>query len=90
MTFATEGARGVAAFVDGKKSGAQLSLDELHQLKWLLGGLLTLLAVSTISYMDIDSWELMGLTSIGAIVCTVWPGLPGARARRSCMCWRFR
>jgi hypothetical protein len=54
----------------------QLSLDELHQVKWLLGGLITLLAVSTISYMDIDSWELMGLTSIGALVCTVWPVLP--------------
>ncbi len=54
----------------------QLSLDELHQLKWLLGGVLTLLAVSTISYMDIDSWELMGLTSLGAIGCTLWPTLP--------------
>ncbi len=59
-----------------EKKRPQLSLDELHQLKWLLGGVLTLLAVSTIVYMDIESWELMGLTSLAAIVCTLRPALP--------------
>lgn len=59
----------------GKKR-PQLSLDELHQLKWLLGGGLTLLAVWTVFYMDIEAWELMGLTTIGTIACMVWPTLP--------------
>ena len=54
----------------------QLSLDELHQLKWLLGGGLTLLAVWTVFYMDIEAWELMGLTTIGTTACMVWPTLP--------------
>ena len=54
----------------------QLSLDELHQLKWLLGGGLTLLAVSTVFYMDIDAWELMGLTFVATIACALWPTLP--------------
>ena len=54
----------------------QLSLDELHHLKWLLGGVLTLLAVSTVFYMDIDAWELMGLTFVATIACALWPTLP--------------
>ena len=54
----------------------QLSLDELHQLKWLLGGALTLLAVWTVFYMDLEAWELMGLTTLAAGACLVWPTLP--------------
>src|SRR5438094_879334 len=54
----------------------QLSLDELHQLKWLLGGVLTLLAAWTVFYMDIPAWELMGLTTLAAGACLVWPTLP--------------
>jgi transglutaminase-like putative cysteine protease len=54
----------------------QLTLDELHQLRWLLGGLLTLLGVSTILYMDIEAWVLLTLT-VAAAIATVWqPGLP--------------
>ena len=59
-----------------EKKRPQLSLDELHQLKWLLGGGLTLLALSTVAYMEIEAWELMGLTSVCAIDCTLWPTLP--------------
>ncbi len=58
------------------KKRPQLSLDELHQLKWLLGGGLTLLAVWTVFYMDIEAWTLMGLTTVAAGACTVWPRLP--------------
>ena len=58
------------------KKRPQLSLDELHQLKWLLGGGLTLLAVLTVCYMDIEAWTLMGLTAVAAGACTVWPRLP--------------
>ena len=54
----------------------QLNLDELHQLKWLLGGVLTLLAVWTVFYMDVEAWELTGLTTLAAGACLIWPTLP--------------
>ena len=55
----------------------QLTLDELQQLKWLLGGLLSLLGVGTVAYMDIDAWVLTALTVV-ATVATGWrPTLPG-------------
>lgn len=55
----------------------QLTADELHQLKWLLGGLLSLLGVSTVLYMDIDAWVLMGLTVVATLATLRWPALPG-------------
>ncbi len=59
-----------------EKKRPQLSLDELHQLKWLLGGALTLLAVSTVFYMDIEAWALMALTIVTTLACMLWPTLP--------------
>ena len=53
-----------------------LSLDELHQLKWLLGGVLNLLAVWTVSYMDVEAWELVIAATLGVGACLVWPKLP--------------
>ncbi|MBI5771306.1 MAG: DUF3488 domain-containing protein [Verrucomicrobia bacterium] len=53
-----------------------LSLDELAQLKWLLGGVLTLLGVWTVSYMDVEAWELVILTTLVAGACVWWPTLP--------------
>ena len=54
----------------------QLSLDELHQLKWLLGGVLTLLGVWTVAYMDVDAWEVVILTTAATLTCLWWPTLP--------------
>lgn len=54
----------------------QLTLDELHQLKWLLGGILTLIGVSTVFYMDVDAWSLMGLTTLATLATLRWPTLP--------------
>lgn len=45
----------------------QLSLEEMQQLKWLLGGLLTLLSASTVFYLDIDAWILTALTTVSVI-----------------------
>lgn len=59
----------------GKKR-PQLSLDELHQLKWLLGGALVLLAAWTVFYLDLEAWTLMGLTSAGVLVVLVRPDWP--------------
>ena len=55
----------------------QLTADELQHLKWLLGGALTLLAVGTIFYMDVDAWTLMALTALATITTMLRPGLPG-------------
>lgn len=54
----------------------QLTSEELQQLKWLLGGVITLIGLSTIFYMDVDAWTLMALTSV-ATLATIWrPALP--------------
>ncbi len=54
----------------------QLTLTELHQLKWLLGAGLTLLAVGTVFYMEVDAWVLMGLTAAATVATAARPGLP--------------
>ncbi|PTX97780.1 DUF3488 and transglutaminase-like domain-containing protein [Opitutus sp. ER46] len=54
----------------------QLTLDELHQLRWLLGGLLTVVSVGTVVYMAVDAWLLMGLTVAVAVVTTLRPSVP--------------
>lgn len=54
----------------------QLTPDEVRQLRWLLGGLLTLLGVWTVFYMDIDAWVLMGLTTVVATATVLKPTLP--------------
>ena len=42
------------------KKRPQLSLDELHQLRWLLGSGLILLSVCTVLYMEVEAWLLAG------------------------------
>ncbi len=54
----------------------QLTLDDLHQLKWFLGGVLTLLASWTVFYMDVEAWTLMGLTSVVAVAALLRPTWP--------------
>ncbi len=54
----------------------QLSVDELHQLKWLLGGVLTLLAVGTVFYMDVEAWTLMILTAVATLTMLARPTWP--------------
>ncbi|MBS0664658.1 MAG: DUF3488 domain-containing protein [Verrucomicrobia bacterium] len=59
-----------------EKRRPQLSLDELHQLKWLLGGGLVLLSVATVFYLDVDAWTLMALTAAGVLAVLVKPEWP--------------
>jgi hypothetical protein len=42
-----------------EKKRPQLNLDELHQLKWLLGGVLALLSAWSVPYLDVNAWVLM-------------------------------
>lgn len=54
----------------------QLSPDELHQLKWLLGGVLVLLSAWTVFYLDLDGWTLMGLTTAAVLAALARPQWP--------------
>ena len=53
----------------------QLNLAELHQLKWLLGGLLALIAAWTVVYMDVEARTLLALITLAVPVMTVKPAL---------------
>jgi len=53
----------------------QLSLAELHQLKWLLGGLLALIAAWTVVYMDVEAWGLLLLITLAVPAMTAKPAL---------------
>lgn len=59
-----------------EKKRPQLSLDDLLLLKWGLGGALTLLALTTVVYMDVDAWLLMFFTAGAALATLVVPTLP--------------
>ena len=48
----------------------ELTFDELCHLKWLLGGLLTLLSLGDMLYMDIES----GMAFMIALYCTTQLG----------------
>lgn len=52
----------------------QLTLDELHQLKWLLGGVLALFSVWTVFYLDVDAWTLLILNTVVITAALIRPG----------------
>jgi transglutaminase-like putative cysteine protease len=59
------------------EAGSQrLSLDELHLLRWLLGGTLVLLSIATVFYMDIDSGVMAAIASAGVLLALVRPAIP--------------
>lgn len=64
----------------------QLSLDELRRFKWLLGGLLALVSLWTVFFLDIEALGLVGLASAAIGATLVWPELP---ARVPSLLWRL-
>src|SRR5215216_5762530 len=54
----------------------QLTVDELHQLRWLLGGSVTLVSVWSMFYLEIDAWVLMGVITLATVGGWMWPQLP--------------
>lgn len=58
------------------KKRPQLDHEDLLRLKWLLGGLLVLLAVSSVFYLDIEAWGLMALTAVAVTAGLVRPAWP--------------
>ncbi len=55
----------------------ELTADELHHLKWILGGLLTLLSLGAVLYMEVQAWTLMSVTACVCGATMLWPALPG-------------
>lgn len=62
------------SFADGKRP--HLTRDEMQHLKWLLGGLLTLVGLATVFYMDVEAWTLVGLTAGATLATMLRPRLP--------------
>src|ERR1035441_5600880 len=58
------------------KRRPQLSVDELRQLRWLLGGLLVLISISTVGYLEIDAWLLAAVTTAAGLAVLARPDLP--------------
>lgn len=46
------------------KPRPQLELDELRQLKWLLGGVLSLIAISSLLYLELNAWFFLVLGTV--------------------------
>ncbi|HVU32453.1 MAG TPA: DUF3488 and transglutaminase-like domain-containing protein [Opitutaceae bacterium] len=65
---------GIAASATERRP--HLAWEELQQLKWLLGGGLTVLGAATAAYIDIDAWALMALTIAASLLTTLRPDLP--------------
>ncbi|HVU15864.1 MAG TPA: DUF3488 and transglutaminase-like domain-containing protein [Candidatus Didemnitutus sp.] len=64
----------------------QLSLDELRRLKWLLGGVLALVSLWTIFFLDVEALALVAIAGGAIAAAMIWPGLP---ARIPALLWRL-
>lgn len=64
----------------------QLSLDELRRLKWLLGGVLALVSLWTVFFLDVEALGLVAIESVAIAAAVVWPQLP---ARVPALVWRL-
>ena len=54
----------------------RLSPDELQLLRWLLGGVLMLLSVATVFYLDIGSEVMAAIAAAGVLIALARPTLP--------------
>ncbi len=61
-----------------EKSRPQLSLIELFQLRWFLGGLIGLVSAWTLFYMEVDALLALALITLAVPVFTFWPHLAKA------------
>lgn len=59
----------------------QLSLDELQQLKWLLGSVLATLSAWTVLFMDVQAWPLLVLTTTAGCLAIARPSWPARISR---------
>jgi protein-glutamine gamma-glutamyltransferase len=54
----------------------QLNLDELRRLKWLLGGVMALVSLWTVFFLDIEALGLVGIISVVVLAALIWPQFP--------------
>ncbi len=74
--MSTENHNGASAQKRVRARRPQLTAVEMSQLKWLLGGVLTLLGAWTVLYMDVDAWTLMTVATVVTGAVLVSPTLP--------------
>lgn len=55
----------------------QLNLDELRRLKWLLGGLMALVSLWTVFFLDVEALGLVAVAGGVILTAVIWPQLPG-------------
>ncbi|RME67222.1 MAG: DUF3488 domain-containing protein [Verrucomicrobia bacterium] len=59
------------------KRRPQLNLEELLYVRWILGGILALLSVWTVFYVDPAHWPLAILSSVSIATAIINPRIPG-------------
>src|SRR5271157_1241872 len=59
-----------------EKRRQRLSPDELQLLRWLLGGVLMLLSIATVFYLDIGSEAMAAVAASGVLLALAMPALP--------------
>lgn len=64
----------------------QLNTDEMRRLKWLLGGLLALVSLWTVFFLDVEALSLVVVTSLVILAALIWPQLP---AHLPTLLWRL-
>src|ERR1039458_5070154 len=69
-------ARGASPHSSMETRRPRLSLDELHLLRWLLGGVLMLLSIATVFYLDVGSEVMTAAAMAGVLAALVRPALP--------------
>ncbi len=55
----------------------QLNLDELRCLKWLLGGVMALISLWTVFFLDVEALSLVAIAGGAILAAVIWPQLPG-------------
>src|ERR1022692_4098632 len=69
-------ARGASPHSSMETRRPRLSPDELQLLRWLLGGVLMLLSIATVFYLDIDSGAMAAVAAAGVLAALARPALP--------------
>jgi hypothetical protein len=64
----------------------QLNLDELRRFKWLLGGVLALVSLWTVFFLDVEALALVGIAGGAILAALAWPQLP---SRVPAIVWRL-
>jgi hypothetical protein len=59
------------------RSSRQLNLEELHQFKWVLGGVMALLSLWTVVRLDVDLGAIPLISLVVVVTTMIFSALPG-------------